>query len=48
VANRVRLAGVGGPFELGGRPRANRRAHDDAWPQAVTFLTNALAAERTN
>jgi pimeloyl-ACP methyl ester carboxylesterase len=47
VANRFRLAGIGGLFELGGRLRANRHAHDDAWPKAVASLTNALAADRT-
>jgi len=48
LADRVRLAGFGGLFELGGRPRANRHAHDDAWPQAVSCLTNALTAERAS
>lgn len=43
LADRLRLAGFGGLFELGGRPRANRRAHDDAWPQVVTFLTRSVA-----
>lgn len=45
LADRLRLAGFGGLFDLGGRPRANRQAHDDAWPQVVTFLTNSLATD---
>jgi dienelactone hydrolase len=42
IANWFRLAGFGGMFELGGRRRANRRALDDAWPRAVTFLSDNL------
>ena len=40
--NWFRLAGTGGIFELGGRPRANRHALDDAWERAVAFLTDNL------
>jgi dienelactone hydrolase len=47
IADRVRLAGFGGLFELGGRPRANREAHDDAWPQVVAFLADSLTTNHT-
>jgi len=40
--NWFRLAGTGGIFELGGRPRANRHALNDAWERAVAFLTDNL------
>lgn len=38
----VRLAGVGGLFNLGGKPAANRAALREAWPRAVGFLREHL------
>jgi dienelactone hydrolase len=37
-----RLAGVGGFFDLGGKPKANRAALAEAWPRAVAFLREKL------
>ncbi|HUC36300.1 MAG TPA: acyl-CoA thioester hydrolase/BAAT C-terminal domain-containing protein [Acidimicrobiales bacterium] len=34
----VRLMGIGGLVDLGGRPRANRAAQHEAWPQVLSFL----------
>jgi dienelactone hydrolase len=39
----LRLAGFGGPFDLGGRPKANRAALNEAWPRAVAFLRERLS-----
>jgi dienelactone hydrolase len=39
----LRLAGFGGMFDFGGRPRANRDAHDDAWDHVTKFLVEELA-----
>jgi len=38
----VRLAGFGGLFDLGGKPKANRVASAEAWPRAVAFLRGHL------
>jgi len=38
----LRLAGFGGVFDLGGKPRANRAALQEAWPRAVAFLHEHL------
>ena len=37
-----RLAGIGGLFDLGGKPKANRAALTEAWPKAVAFLREHL------
>jgi dienelactone hydrolase len=42
MMNSLRLRGIGGIFELGGRPSANRHALEDAWPRAVQFLGDNL------
>jgi dienelactone hydrolase len=42
VMNAVRLAGVGGLVALGGKPSANRRALQTAWPQVVRFFREHL------
>ena len=42
LLDQIRLMGVGGLFDLGGRPRANREALHNAWPRAVAFLTEHL------
>jgi dienelactone hydrolase len=34
----VRLTGIGGFIDLGGRPKANRAALHQAWPQVLSFL----------
>ena len=38
----VRLMGIGGLVDLGGRPKANRAALRESWPQAVSFLRSHL------
>ena len=38
MADGVRLMGVGGFIDLGGRPKANHSALHEAWPQVVSFL----------
>ena len=38
----LRLAGFGGLFDLGGKPRANRAALQEAWAKAVAFLHEHL------
>jgi dienelactone hydrolase len=43
VQDAVRLAGTGGLVALGGRPRANRRALQAAWPEVVEFFRDHLA-----
>jgi len=43
MVDAVRLMGVGGFVDLGGRPRANRAALDEAWPQVLSFLRSHLA-----
>ena len=43
IVNQMRLTGLGAPFELGGRPRANRDALHDAWPKVIAFLTENLS-----
>jgi dienelactone hydrolase len=40
--DRLRLMGFGGVFDLGGRPGANRRALEDAWPRVAAFLHDKL------
>lgn len=42
MADAVRLLGIGGFVDLGGRPRANRAALRQAWPQVVSFLRDHL------
>lgn len=42
IANRIRLAGFGPPFALGGKPRANREALKDVWPRVVEFFQEHL------
>ena len=42
VFNGLRLLGVGGLFDLGGRPKANRDALREAWPEAVAFFQDKL------
>jgi uncharacterized protein len=42
VTNTLRLAGIGGVFDLGGKPKANRAALEAAWPRAVAFLREHL------
>ena len=42
VVDAVRLAGFGGLFDLGGKPRANRTALREAWPRAIDFLRHHL------
>lgn len=37
-----RLAGAGGLFDLGGKPRSNRAALAESWPKAVAFLREQL------
>lgn len=37
-----RLTGIGGFFDLGGKPKANRAALAEAWPKAVAFLGEHL------
>lgn len=43
AVNAARLAGIGGVFELGGSPRANREALSGAWATATAFLAVHLA-----
>jgi dienelactone hydrolase len=38
IIDGVRLMGIGGLVDLGGRPTANRAALHQAWPQVVAFL----------
>lgn len=42
MADAVRLFGIGGFVDLGGRPRANRAALRQAWPHVVSFLRDHL------
>jgi len=43
IIDDVRLMGIGGFVDLGGRPRANRAASHEAWPQVVRFLRSHVA-----
>ena len=42
LMNAVRLAGTGGVIALGGKPSANRRALQTAWPRVVGFFREHL------